>query len=72
MNIKKLNSYMIIYIFLDFINFLKEIQKSTTNIKEKNIINNDIKRIESYIILYLKQCIGKNELNFLLKEFQNM
>lgn len=72
MEIDKLNSYLIIYIFLDFLNFLKENEIKINQYEDKIIINNDINKIETYIILYLKQCIGSKELNLFLEEIHNI
>ncbi len=72
MEIDKLNSYLIIYIFLDFLKFLKENEIKMNQGVDRIIINNDINKIETYIILYLKQCIGSKELNLFLKEIQNI
>lgn len=72
MEIDKLNSYLIIYIFLDFLNFLKENEIKINQYEDKITINNDINKIETYIILYLKQCIGSKELNLFLEEIHNI
>lgn len=72
MEIDKLNSYLIIYIFLDFLNFLKENEIKINQYEDKITINNELNKIETYIILYLKQCIGTKELNLFLKEIHNI
>ncbi len=71
MNIKKLNSYMIIYVFLDYIYFIKQLYRNTDSVDEKNKIMNDIETIEYYIVIYLKHSIGTKDLHLFLNELNH-
>ena len=72
MNTSEKNSYLIIYVLLDFVRYVKELEKAATTDEEQKRIHEQCDLLQNYCGLYLKQTLGEREVSIFLKEIQDL
>lgn len=72
MNTSAKNSFLIIYVLLDFVRYVKDLEKAAKTDEERQHIHEQCDLLQNYCGLYLKQTLGECEVSIFLKEIQDL